>query len=165
MIVYTHSTDGGKMRRIEKTLLTGCGYTILILTLFYAFASISKLTSPAITFTRYLAILFFGFLISFTELAYNALAMKKWLRSLIRYGVLLLAFCVVFVITGNIKSGKAPAIFAAVIIFTLFYFSILGLTSLIKKTVKLSDDKIDRLPKKAAKPKQEYKPLYRSEKD
>ena len=153
------------MRRIEKALLTGCGYTILILTLFYAFSAISKLTSPAITFTRYLTILLFGFLIAFAELAYNAMNLKKWLRCLIHYGILLLAFCVIFIISGNIKSGRAPAIFAAVIIFTLFYFAILGLAYLIRKTVKISDDKIDRMPKKEVKPKEAYKPLYRSEND
>ena len=105
------------MKRLEKTLLAGCGYTVLILTLFYAFAAISEFTSAAITIQRYLLITAFGFIIAFAELMYASLNLKNWLRGLIHYGVLLTAFIAIFIISGNIKSGRASAVFAAIIIF------------------------------------------------
>lgn len=166
IIVYTFFTSNGdKMKRLERTLLAGCGYTVLILTLFYAFAAVSKFTSAAITFPTYLLIAGFGFIISFAELMYNSLQLKNWIRGLIHYGVLLTAFIAIFIISGNIKSGRASAIFAAIILFTMLYFAFWGVTSLIKKTVNYADDRLgSRAPKiKAEKPKNEYKPLYSSD--
>ena len=149
------------MRKIEKFLLTGSGYAILILTLFYAFAAIGKFTSPAITFPQYLLILAFGYIIALAELMYNVLNLKKWLRGLVHYGVLLLAFCIIFIISGNIKAGRAPAIFAAIILFTMLYFALWGIIHLIRKTVKVADDRIDAKQPKIKKEK--YKSLYSDE--
>ena len=163
IIVYTFFTSNGdKMKRLERTLLAGCGYTVLILTLFYAFAAVSKFTSAAITFPTYLLITGFGFIISFAELMYNSLQLKNWIRGLIHYGVLLTAFIAIFIISGNIKSGRASAIFAAIILFTMLYFAFWGVIHLVKKTVTVADERIDaKAPKiKEAKPTKEYKPLY-----
>ena len=153
------------MKRLEKTLLAGCGYTVLILTLFYAFAAISEFTSAAITLPRYLLIVSFGFIIALAELMYKSLNLKNWLRGLIHYGVLLTAFIAIFIVSGNIKSGRASAVFAAIVIFTMLYFAFWGVIHLIKKTVKVADERLDtRAPKiKETKPAKEYKPLYSKE--
>ena len=153
------------MKRLEKTLLAGCGYTVLILTLFYAFAAISEFTSAAITIQRYLLITAFGFIIAFAELMYASLNLKNWLRGLIHYGVLLTAFIAIFIISGNIKSGRASAVFAAIIIFTMLYFAFWGVVHLAKKTVRAADKRLnERAPKdKSEKPKKGYKPLYGSD--
>ena len=149
------------MKKIENFLLTGSGYTVLILTIFYAFAAISKFTSPAITFPQYLLILAFGYIIAFAELIYNVLNLKSWLKGLIHYGVLLFAFCVIFIISGNIKAGRAAAVFAAIILFTMLYFALWGMIHLIRKTVRAADEKIDAKQPKAKKEK--YKSLYSNE--
>ena len=41
------------MRRFHKLFLTGGGYTVLILALFYSFAAISNFVSPAITLGQF----------------------------------------------------------------------------------------------------------------
>ena len=149
------------MRKIEKLLLTGCSYSILILILFYAFAAISKLTAPAIAVPQFALILSFGFIIALAELMYNVLKLKKALKCLIHYAVLLVAFCLIFIISGNIASGKAAAIFVAIIVFTFLYFAIYFTVRLIRMTVSKADDYIDsKVPKKETK-KQAYKPLYK----
>ena len=151
------------MRRIERLLLTGSGYSILILTIFYAFAAISNFTSPAITFPQYALIVGFGYLIALAELMYNALNLKKWLRGIIHYGVLLLAFCIIFIISGNIKSGRASAIFAAIVLFTMLYFALWGMIHLIRKTANIADDKIESKQPKVKDNKKVYKSLYSSD--
>ena len=153
------------MKRLEKTLLAGCGYTVLILTLFYAFAAISEFTSAAITLPRYLLIVSFGFIIALAELMYKSLNLKNWLRGLIHYGVLLTAFIAIFIVSGNIKSGRASAVFAAIVIFTMLYFAFWGVIHLVKKTIMIADERLDaRSPKiKEAKTTKEYKSLYSKE--
>ena len=149
------------MRKLEKLFLTGCGYAILILTLFYTFAAVTKFTATAIAPAQFFLILLFGFIIALAELMYNLLNLKKVFRCLIHYAVLLVAFCVIFVISGNIAAGKASSVFVAVIIFTMLYFAIWFTVHLVRKTISAADDKLDRRLPKRKEEKNTYKPLYK----
>lgn len=152
------------MRRIEKRFLTGCAYTVIILALFYLFAAITEFTAPAITTGQFFLILLFGILISAAELIYELLKIRRALKCLIHYGVLLVAFCVIFIASGNIASGKGSAIFVAIIIYTFLYFAIWLLFALIKKTLQIADDKLDHTSKPGKNNDQKtYKPLYKDE--
>lgn len=151
------------MRKIEKLFLTGCGYSLLILTLFYIFAAITKFINPAITPGQFALIVLFGFIISLAELLYSILKLKKVLKCFIHYAVLFVAFLVIFIISGNIASAKASGIFVAIIVYTFMYFSIYLIVNLIRKTINAADDKLDaKLPKENKTKKAEYKPLYKS---
>ena len=151
------------MRKIEKLFLTGCGYSVLILTLFYLFAALTKFVSPAITTAQFTIIVVFGMLISLAELLYNTLKIKKIARCFVHYAVLFIAFFVIFIIMGKTTSGKAPAIFVAIVLYTILYFTLWLIIHLIRKTISAVDDKIDsRAPKsKTQKETKEYKPLYK----
>ena len=80
------------MRRINKIFLTGCGYAILILSLFYIFAAVSQFVSQSIAPGQFVLILSFGFIISLAEFMYEELKVKRIYKCLIHYGVLLVAF-------------------------------------------------------------------------
>ena len=150
------------MRRINKVFLTGCGYAILILTLFYAFAAISKFTSQSIAPGQFALILTFGFAISLAELMYDELKLKKVYRCLVHYGVLLVAFCLIFIVAGNISAQRPAAIFGAIIIYTVLYFFLYAIIHFVRHAINTADDKLDERSarKKATDKKGTYKSLY-----
>ena len=148
------------MRRINKLFLTGCGYAILILTLFYAFAAVSNFVSRSIAPGQFALILAFGFIISLAEFMYGELKMKQALKCLIHYAVLLVAFYVIFVISGNISVQRPAAVFGAIVIFTALYFAVYAIVSLVRRAINRADDALDR--KTAGKAKENKKSTYKS---
>ena len=154
------------MRRINKIFLTGCGYTVLILLLFYAFAAISQFTSQAIAPGQFALILSFGFIISLAEFMYEELKLRRLYKCVIHYLLLLVAFCLIFIVSGNISSQRPAAIFVAIFIYTLLYFLVWTIVHYFRKAINYADDKLDakatkRKPKSNDKKGKEiYKPLY-----
>lgn len=153
------------MRRINKIFLTGCGYTVLILTLFYLFAAISQFVSTAIAPGQFALILCFGLLISFAEFMYEELKLKRIYKCIIHYTVLLLAFCVIFIGSGNISAQRPAAVFVAIMLYTILYFVVWAIVHFARKAIDRADDKLDKRTKiknaeKKDKIKKEYKPLY-----
>jgi hypothetical protein len=151
------------MRRINKIFLTGCGYTVLILTLFYAFAAISNFISLAIAPKQFTLILTFGLLIALAEFMYEQLKLKTVYKCLIHYCVLLVAFCLIFIISGNISAKGSSAVFIAIILYTVLYFLIWTIVHFVRKLINKMDDKLDARTQKveeAKKAKKPYKSLY-----
>ena len=151
------------MRRIHKMFLSGCGYAILILILFYAFAAMSGFNSQSIAFGQFALILTFGFIISLAEFMYEELKVKKLLKCLIHYGVLLMAFYVIFILSGNIAANRAGAVFVAVIIYTALYFILYVIVHFTRRAINRADDHLDRKTAQksaAANKKSTYKSLY-----
>lgn len=131
------------MRRINKIFLTGCGYSVLILSLFYAFAAISGFVSQAIAPGQFALILSFGLIISLAEFMYEELKLRKIYKCLIHYAVLLVAFCLIFIVSGNISSQRPSAIFVSIIIYTLLYFIVWVIVHYVRKAIDHADDKLD----------------------
>lgn len=151
------------MRRINKLFLTGCGYAVLILTLFYIFAVVSKFVTQTIAPGQFALIVLFSFVISFAEFMYEILKVKKIYKMLIHYAVLLTVFYIVFVISGNISVQRPAAPFVAVIIFTILYFAIWIIVHFVRKGINKADDKLEskiKTKEKSQKSKEKYKPLY-----
>ena len=150
------------MRRINKLFLTGCGYTVLILTMFYTFAAVSKFISQSIAPKQFTLILFFGFAISAAEFMYEQLKLKKVYKCLVHYCVLLLAFCFIFIVAGNISSQRPAAVFVAIILYTVLYFTIWSIVHFVRKAINKADDALDKKTKNNAnEPKKgTYKSLY-----
>lgn len=147
------------MKKIESILLRGCGLTILILTLFYAFASFGNLANQAIGFDIFALIFIFGQIISLTTEILFLPRLKFAIRLLIHYISLMVAFCAIFIATGNIKADTPANIFSAVIVFTFLYAFFFGVVCLIKKLVISLDKQIDS--RKTANDKNDKKP-YKS---
>ena len=152
------------MKRINKLLLNGCGYSVLILTLFYIFAAISKFTSLSIAPGQFALILSFGMIISLAEFLYESLSIKTLYKNLIHYFVLLAAFCVIFIISGNIKAQNPSVIFVATVIYTLLYFTVLAIVHFVRRAISSADDRLSsKTPKKKEEKKQAYKSLYKDD--
>ena len=148
------------MKKIESILLRGCGLTILILTLFYAFASYGKLANQGIGFDVFALILIFGQIISFTTEILSMPRPAFAVRLIIHYASLLVAFCAVFIATGNIKADTPANIFSAVIIFTFLYAFFFGIVCLIRKLVRSLDKRVDGRKKSVKDEKKPYKSIY-----
>ena len=132
------------MKRIEKTLLRGSGYTILILTLFYAFAHIAEFEKTSIGIGRFFIILGFGMLISGAELMYELLTMQRWIKNSIHYFILLISFSIIFIFGDFYASKGLTAVFVSIIIFSVLYFLILGIVIGVKRTVSGVDKRLDK---------------------
>lgn len=150
------------MKRFENILLKGCGFAILILTLFYIFALINDFNTATIEFSTFALILAFGMIISLTTMLLGLKKLSLPLRILIHYASLMLAFCLVFMASGNISADSPAKIFSAIIIFTFLYALLFGVVYFIKKAVNTVDSKVNKRTKKNTEKKSEYKSLYSS---
>ena len=148
------------MKKLESILLRGCGLTILILTLFYTFASFGNLTNQAIGFDTFALIFVFGLIISLTTEILTLPRPIFALRLLIHYASLLIAFCVIFIATGNIKADSSANVFSAVTVFTFLYAFLFGVVWLIKKLVNTFDKRFGGKKPDAAKEKKPYRSIY-----
>jgi len=145
------------MKKVENFFLLGCTYTVLILSFFYAFAKIVGFADTSIPAEKFLLIISFGFLISGVNLLCKSFEMNKFLRFIIHYSVLLVGFLTVFIFSTEAAGFDAGKIFTAVVIFSLLYFAVLGLSIPVKKLFA----KISSKEKPQKKPREE-KPTYTS---
>ena len=138
------------MKKIESILLRAAGFTVAILFLFYLFVIATSFTEPNIGFPTFMLILAFGFVISLSTLIFEIKPLKLPYKVLIHYATLLIAFCAIFVHSGNLSAGGDAAIFTAIAIYTVLYGIVFALTILITRTVKAADKQLDAKHKENA---------------
>ena len=153
------------MKNIEKVLLIGSGYTVLILTGFYIFALLAKLPSLSISIDKFFLILLFGMIISVTEELTSRIRLRGFYRHIIRYAVLLAAFALIVLPSVTLNVKDATFLFVALIIFTALYAAASAIVFAVRTGVRSLDKKIDaesgKKSARAADKKKEYKPLYK----
>lgn len=149
------------MRKIEKIFMKASLYTVLMLAFFYIFALITKFTAAYIDFGIFAVILLFGIIISITDLIFDSPKIKRGIQVLTHYFVLLIAFCVIFIIIGKISLKSPSAVFAAIVLFTLLYGIMFGVVYAIKRLINKGDDYIDSKSSKKTAKKSTYKSLYK----
>ena len=112
------------MRIFKKFVLNACLYTILILTVFCLFAVVSDMSDWIISISKYFTILAFGATISASTLVFET-KISAIFKYLINYGVLLTAFCVIFLSSDSGSGNYVARAFASIVIFTLLYSLVL----------------------------------------
>ena len=132
------------MNRIEKTLLRGSGYTLLILLLFYAFSLIADLDSKSISAERFFIVLGFGMLIATAELIYDILTFNRIIKNIIHYLLLLSSFTIIFILGDFTKQKGITAVVVSLILFSVLYFFILGIVLALRRTVNAADKKLNK---------------------
>ena len=152
------------MKKAEKFLLHTSAYTVLFCALFLIFMAISGFSDASLDIGRFFLILLFSFFISIAGII---LGLKSWhpaLRIAIHFTVLLSAFTVVFVFSGNIKGSGAGAIFSSIIVFSFLYLVVSLIVYSVKKSVSAIDKKLEkRTSKHSAKKPAAYTPRYKRE--
>ena len=155
------------MKKIEKTLLFGASYSVLIMTVFYLFALASGFTSTSVDAKTFFLCLGFGMLISVMEQVYKALSIGAVFKALIHYAVLLFAFCIIFVSIGGISETGGTSVFVSIVVFTFLYFSLYLLIHFLRRGINKCDTAIEKRQVKKQKTsakkdtKKPYTPLYK----
>ena len=124
------------MKQIERFLLHSTAYTVVIAIIFYLFSLIGGYENAEMTFSRFVLILVYGFLISGSEILLSIKRLKPIFRYAIHFLTLFTGFFVIFLSikseSGNMQF-TAATVFAALIIFALLYSLIMISVFLIKK--------------------------------
>ena len=124
------------MKQIERFLLHSTAYTVVIAIIFYLFSLIGGYENAEMTFSRFVFILVYGFLISGSEILLSIKRLKPIFRYAIHFLTLFTGFFVIFLSikseSGNMQF-TAATVFAALIIFALLYSLIMISVFLIKK--------------------------------
>lgn len=119
------------MKIFKKFFLNACMYSVLILTLFYAFAAVSEMSEAVMTVDKYFTILGFGAVISASVLIFDT-KINFFLKYAINYAVLLTAFSVIFLTSSGSSENAVARVFVAVVLFTIIYALALLFTYLFK---------------------------------
>lgn len=131
------------MKRIERLFLSGCGYTVLILTLFYLFALIVGLENTSIGVGRFFIILFFSLMISFSEMIFEIKNLRRLFRLLIHYFTLMIAFVCTFLLGDFFETKGMTAVLIAIFVYTLLYAVIFSIIAAVRKLIGKADTAIE----------------------
>lgn len=166
-----HSAKKGKkdflMKRIERLLFESSAYCSLIVFLFLLFTATESDSFGGMKLGTFALIFAFGILISLAGAILRIKSIKLIYRLVIHYFTLFAAFCVVFMISGNLFITSPASIFSAIAIFTFLYAAVFGASILMKHAVSALEKPVDKAVKKkqmSNKKKAEekaYKPLYK----
>ena len=127
--------------KIERIIYHTCAYALIISVLFFAFAKISGMKEVSISFGRYLLIILFALLISFSELLFKINSIPKVLCYVIHFSVLFLAFLIVFLVISNSKVFEPSYIFSSLAIFSVTYLLTFLIIFLVKQLTQKSERK------------------------
>ena len=150
------------MKKFESIFLAGCAYAVAIVALFFGFAAISEFTEASIGVGQFFLILLFGQVISAAGYILKNASWHIFIRYALHYLSLFAAFCIIFIVNGNIKASGGSAIFSAAIIFTFFYALVFFLVFVIKKSLSSVEKKLPKTnAKKDTGKKQSYSPRFK----
>ncbi len=151
------------MKKLESIFLAGCAYASAIVALFFGFAAISKFTEARIGAGQFFLILLFGQIISIAGYILKNASWHIFIRHALHYLTLFLAFCIIFIVNGNIKASGGGAILSAAVIFSFFYVLAFFLIYVIKKSFSAVEKKLPKNePKKHEKQKNNnYTPRFK----
>lgn len=133
------------MKILGRFLYHTAAYTTVVTALFFAFAKLMGVASnPAITFGRYALVFAFGLILSASEFVFSIPKLPKYAKYIIHYVALTVTFSVIFLTVRSSSGGyafDAATVFAAVIIFSLFYAIGLPLVLLMKRALSENSEK------------------------
>ena len=132
---YGKKKLGVKMKKIESLFFVGCAYAVAIVALFFGFAAISSFAEVKIGVGQFFLILLFGQIIAVAGYILKNAAWHALIRYPLHYLTLFCAFCLIFIVSGNISNEGGSAIFSAVIIFTFFYALAFLIIFAVKKAI------------------------------
>ena len=148
------------MEKIKKVALNACAFTVLISALFFAFAKITGLAEVKIDFLHFFIILLFGTVIAVTNTVFELPKLNIAFKFIIHYVVLLIAFYIVFINFGNVKSSGISTVFVTVIVFSFLYVFISLAVWIIRRIFKIGSSHKKPDAKQKEKEDTTYKPRF-----
>ena len=151
------------MKQTEKFLYHTAAYTMVISLLFFLFGKVLSINELSMSFSRYFTLIAFSLVLSGAEFVFTIDKLNKLLQHIIHYVVMCIAFAVVFLTVRN-SDGKytfnAASVFAAIVLFSVFYVLITFLVMLAKG--KLSNIRKSKRIKNGE--KSTYSPRFKADK-
>ena len=137
-----------KMKPLEKFLYHASAYAVSISILFFIFGRALNINELSITFLRYFTIIAFSLVLSSSEYIFSIKKLNGLVLHMMHYAIVCSAFVVVFLTVRN-SDGKysfSPAgIFAAIVLFSIFYVmatvTVLTIKSKASKNISKKDKK------------------------
>lgn len=153
------------MKFYEKLFYHAAAYSVSVTLLFFAFAALMGVDDLSLSFGRFALIIAFGLVLSAAEFIFVANRIPRWAQYAIHFVVLALSFFAVF-LTVRSSDGefefKAATVFAAIIIFAVFYFIGLGIVYIFRKALyQKSYKKLPAENKKSPSKQQKYEPRFK----
>ena len=153
------------MNRIKALLLSACAYTVLILTVFFMFASVGSGELALLSFRSFLILFLIGCIISLSKLIFLIEKPAYYFKVIIHFTVLLGSFMWLLHTIGYLASKAPSTYFVLIFAFAIIYAAVSVASHFVKKFSKRVGAKIDKkLGERRAskdKKKSEYKPLYK----
>ena len=124
---------------IRQILTSTCIFCTVISVLFFFFAAIVNEVESlfddgaSLPFRFFLLILLFSLLIALANRLFSVRKIRFIFRLLIHYATLLAAFLSTFVAFGKLKINGPASVFVAIMVFTILYAVIVGLTLAVMK--------------------------------
>lgn len=128
---------------LKNLISKSSGYTVFIITLFYLFCMLTDYNDGYISFSTFITILIFAFIISLSELIFQIKKLNVALRCLSHYFTLLVAFIATFTLSGNIVTNKIDDVLISVVIFSVFYVIMFAIVYIFRLICRKIDNKID----------------------
>ncbi len=159
------------MKKIKDLILSACGITVLILTLFYLFVSVDTGVVFQMTFSSFAIIFGMSCLISVAKLIFELDSFPYYVRLVLHFAALLTVILAMLGFTGYLASKKATDYFVIIAAYAFIYAVVtlisFGLRKLfdrlsqnngkgLKKTSRVVAKKSEKDEKKS-----DYKPLYK----
>lgn len=153
------------MEKTKKFILHACGYTVLMALILYTILAIIGVKDQGMPIAKFLIVLGYGLLAEGAAVLYDSLPLKKPIRLLIHYAIMLTGFIVMYLTSGAAEKGVTGAkIFIATIIFTVLYAITVAILQAFKQiagnSTSASAAKAHGSTKKASGGSKEYKPRF-----
>ena len=152
------------MERLGKIILHGTGYTVLYLSIYYAlgglFGTAGGTNEIKVGIGRFFLTLLFGFVISMTNFVFSGSNLKPWLKRTLAYLVSAVAFFFIIILGYNLGANGAGML-VGMVLFTVFYFAIIGISHLVRRTIFDEEKKPTNTKTAKETKKSSYQPLYK----
>ena len=148
------------MKRMLQILTRGCVYTVVITFLICLFG-LGIEGTPSIPVGQFLLLTILGMILSFAQDVFLLQNIKLIYRFFIHYGIILVLFELLFVLTGKITTGGPVGIFVSATVLTILYAIVSVSAYFLYQAIR---KKVDNPPRQngqnKAKEKAPYTPRY-----
>lgn len=152
------------MKKFESFILHGCGFTVLLALILYAFLAISGVIDQGIPVLKFLVVFGYGLVISGARELYASLPFGKAVRLMIHYLMILAGFLVLYFTSGAFSAITPAKVFIAIILFSILYTAIMlgksGIGRFVKKAEPQASPTSKKAPVKGTQKKGGYTPRF-----
>ena len=148
------------MNRLYSLFARGCVYTVAMTFLICLFG-LGMEGTPSLPVGQFLVLTVIGMVLSLTQNIFLLQNMRLIYKILIHYGVILVLFELLFVLTGKITTGGPTGIFVSATVLTILYGLVFVAVFFLRKAILKNRPLEKKAPLPQTKQKEVYTPRYK----